>query len=87
MSADNFVDNSASTRAEFGGVMVVDAVVAAAGKPKTLYITGAFYTGYRTCDGCFQILQQTRLCFRAGEPVVCAHDGKIILYFLFPVAE
>ena len=34
-----------SSRAEFSGVMVVDSVTPAAGKPKTLYISGGFYHG------------------------------------------
>jgi len=45
MTADGLADLSASARAEFSGVMVIDTVATAAGKPKTLYITGAFYTG------------------------------------------
>lgn len=37
-------DTSGSSRAEVNGLMVVDAVTFFQDKPKTLYITGAFYT-------------------------------------------
>lgn len=42
MAADNA---DVSARAELCGVMVVTAVTAAVGKPKTLYIAGGFYSG------------------------------------------
>jgi len=54
MTADRLTDTSASARAEFSGVMVIDTIAVAAGKPKTLYITGAFYTGVDPVMGFFK---------------------------------
>lgn len=42
MATNGVADTSA--RAEISGVMVLDAIATTPGKPKTLYITGAFYT-------------------------------------------
>ena len=42
MTTNSIADTSAW--AEISGVMVLDAIATTPGKPKTLYITGAFYT-------------------------------------------
>jgi hypothetical protein len=54
MATDNPTDSSIPAWAEFSGVMIIDTVTAAAGKPKTLYITGAFYTGMDPVMGAFK---------------------------------
>lgn len=47
-------DSLTSARAEFSGIMIIDSVTAAPGKPKTLYITGAFYAGTGIMLGLFK---------------------------------
>ena len=54
MTPDSPVDTSASSRAELSGVMVVDTVTTTPGKPKTLYITGAFYATVGIVMGVFK---------------------------------
>jgi hypothetical protein len=54
MTPDGLADISVSARAEFSGVMVVDTVTTTSGKPKTLYIAGAFYTGGDPVMGIFK---------------------------------
>jgi len=54
MEIGGLTDTSASARAEFSGVMVLDATTATMGKPKTLYITGGFYTGIEPVVGVFR---------------------------------
>jgi len=43
-----------SARAELSGVMVIDTITTTPGKPKTLYITGAFYTTVDPIMGVFK---------------------------------
>jgi hypothetical protein len=58
MTPDGSTDTSASSRAEFTGIMVVDTVATTPGKPKTLYITGAFYTTLGIVMGIFRYFNQ-----------------------------
>jgi hypothetical protein len=58
MTTDGPTDTSASSRAEFNGVMIVDTVATTLGKPKTLYITGAFYTTLGILMGVFKYFNQ-----------------------------
>lgn len=54
MIADAVADTSAASRAEFCGVMVVDTVTTVQGKPKTLYIAGAFFSTVGPVMGIFK---------------------------------
>ena len=67
METDSPADTSASARVEFSGVMVVDTVTAAAGKPKTLYITGGFYTGIAIIMGAFRYFNRGNHLFESGS--------------------
>ena len=51
---DSPADTSASSRAELSGVMIVDTITTTPGKPKTLYITGAFYATVGIVMGVFK---------------------------------
>ena len=81
-------NDSISARAEFSGVMVVDAVTAAAGKPKTLYITGAFYAGTDVILGTFKyfnkpdhVIEPNDRCFVHTTVKSCR------IFHLIPVAD
>jgi len=52
MAGNGVTDTPA--RAELSGVMVIDTVTTTPGKPKTLYITGAFYTAVDPIMGVFK---------------------------------
>jgi len=65
MTADGPADTSA--RAEFSGVMVIDTVATATGKPKTLYVTGAFYTGMGAVMGAFKYFNKFDHCIEPGS--------------------
>jgi hypothetical protein len=65
MPAESSID--ASSRAEISGVMVVDSADVAAGKPKTVFITGAFYTTLDTVMGVFRYFNMYNYVFEPGS--------------------
>jgi len=85
MTADGPTDTSA--RAEFSGVMVIDTVAAAAGKPKTLYVTGAFYTGVGAVMGAFKYFNKYDYLIEPESRWFVHTTVRSRFLFLFSAAE
>lgn len=64
MIGSSSTDPSASSRAEFNGVMIIESITTAPGKPKTLYITGAFYATLGILWGIFRYFNNDDLIFK-----------------------
>jgi hypothetical protein len=67
METNGLIDSSASARAEFSGVMVIDSITAVAGKPKTVYLTGGFHTGVQIVMGAFKFFNGDNHHFEEGS--------------------
>ena len=87
MSTDGLTDTSASSRAEFNGVMVVDTITATPGKPKTLYISGAFYTAVGPVMGVFKYFNKYDHVIEPESRWFVNTTVRLCRIFLFPVAE
>lgn len=63
METGSLMDTSPSARVKFSGVMVLDSITVAVGKPKTVYVTGGFYTSLGIVMGFFRYFNGGDHCF------------------------
>ena len=84
MAPDAFTttDLSASARAELSGIMVVDSVIAAPGKPKTLYIVGGFSSS-TTLMGAFKYFNRYDYVFQPQSRWVVHTTVRLCFIFAY----
>ena len=80
-------DSSTPSHAELSGVMVIDTITTSPGKPKTLYITSAFYNVVKLMMGVFKYFNKYDYIIELESRWFVNATVRFCHVSLFPMAE